>query len=244
MKNKIEHHDEFIFASCKDWNGQFFVDASREIGGYWRWVSSPTELLNALKEKTPRYIFFFHWSWLVPKTIWKKYECVCFHMTDVPYGRGGSPLQNLILAGHASTKLSALRMVEEMDAGPVYAKRTLDLSGSAQEIYIRAGRLSAEIMKWMVSVRPDPIPQEGNVTVFTRRKPEQSKISKQGDVNSLYDFIRMLDADGYPRAFLDYGDYRFKFRQAKKNGDYKVYAEVEITSTGNQRKENNDQNWE
>ncbi len=26
-----------------------------------------------------------------------KFECVCFHMTDVPYGRGGSPLQNLII---------------------------------------------------------------------------------------------------------------------------------------------------
>ena len=52
-----------------------------------------------LKKITPRYIFFLHWDWRVPHVIWQQHECVCFHMTDVPYGRGGSPLQNLILEG-------------------------------------------------------------------------------------------------------------------------------------------------
>ncbi len=37
------------------------------------------------------------------------------HMTDVPYGRGGSPLQNLIARGHTSTKLTAMRMTAEVD---------------------------------------------------------------------------------------------------------------------------------
>ena len=65
-------------------------------------------------------------------------------MTDVPYGRGGSPLQNLILAGHTETKLTALRMVNEMDGGPVYVKMPLKLEGAAQEIYIKAGELSIQ----------------------------------------------------------------------------------------------------
>jgi len=37
-------------------------------------------------------------------------------MTDVPYGRGGSPLQNLIVRGHTETKLTALRCVRDLDA--------------------------------------------------------------------------------------------------------------------------------
>jgi methionyl-tRNA formyltransferase len=62
-------------------------------------------------------------------------------MTDVPYGRGGSPLQNLILDGQTSTMVTALRMVEEMDAEPVYDKRPMILGGRAEDIYLLAGEL-------------------------------------------------------------------------------------------------------
>ena len=44
-------------------------------------------------------------------------------MTDLPYGRGGSPLQNLIINGHKETMMSALRCVQELDAGPIYLKK-------------------------------------------------------------------------------------------------------------------------
>lgn len=32
-----------------------------------------------------------------------------FHMTNFPYGRGGSPLQNLMKRGHHTTTITALR---------------------------------------------------------------------------------------------------------------------------------------
>ena len=41
-------------------------------------------------------------------------------MTDVPYGRGGSPLQNLIVRGYSEIKLTVLQMVKAFDAGLVY----------------------------------------------------------------------------------------------------------------------------
>jgi len=226
--------NDFIFASTKEWHYPMFIDAQKEIPGKWTWVSS-TEALNAICQKTsPCYIFFFHWNWLVPRNIWEQHECVCFHMTDVPYGRGGSPLQNLILAGHTSTQVSALRMVEEMDAGPVYAKKPLSLDGSAQEIYLRAGKLSADLMQWIILTKPTPVPQQGDVTLFKRRTPEQSCMPKTGHLSSLYDFIRMLDADGYPHAFLEYGDYRLEFRRASKESSACLIAEVKIRLHGNE----------
>ncbi|WP_244154419.1 hypothetical protein [Ectopseudomonas composti] len=154
-------------------------------------------------------------------------------MTDVPYGRGGSPLQNLIVAGHSQTKLTALRMIEEMDAGPVYTKKDLDLSGTAQEIYVRAGALSTEIIRWMVSVEPEPVPQSGEPVAFRRRIPEQSRLPESGEVAYLYDFIRMLDADSYPHAFLDYGDFRLEFRKAQQ-GDMELSAQVKIYKRKNE----------
>ena len=49
-----------------------------------------------LSKFSPHYIFFPHWSWLIPEEIYQNFECVIFHMTNLPYGRGGSPLHYLI----------------------------------------------------------------------------------------------------------------------------------------------------
>lgn len=216
-----------VFASSKSWHKPLFESLQSKFDLNWIYVSTPSELDVVVEASNPKYIFFLHWNWLVPETIWKKHECVCFHMTDVPYGRGGSPLQNLILAGHKETKLTALRMVSEMDAGPFYTKRPLKLEGTAQEIYVRAGALSAEIIEWMVENEPVPIDQMGAVVLFKRRKPEQSCMPKTGSLRSTYDFIRMLDADGYPQAFIEHGEFMLKLSKAKlENGC--LIAEVQI----------------
>lgn len=222
-------HEGIIFASCKPWHKPLFEGLKSKFDLNWMYVSTPNELNGVLDAANPKYIFFLHWNWLVPETIWKQHECVCFHMTDVPYGRGGSPLQNLILAGHKETKLTALRMVREMDAGPVYIKRPLKLEGAAQEIYVRAGALSAEIIQWMIENEPVPIEQVGETILFKRRKPEQSRLPETGSLLSTYDFIRMLDADGYPHAFIEHGEFMLKLSKAKlENG--RLIAEVEINS--------------
>ncbi len=218
----------YIVASCKSWHRSGFDESARREEGRWIWVESPDDLLRSVKEASGlRYIFFLHWNWHVPVEIWSRYECVCFHMTDVPYGRGGSPLQNLIAAGHKSTKLSALRMVDEMDAGPVYAKREMPLEGRAEEIYIRAGMLSFELILWMISVEPAAAPQQGEVVSFTRRKPGQSVLAQEGELHQVYDHIRMLDAPTYPLAFVEHGNFRLEFSNAQLLGD-EVIARVVI----------------
>ena len=116
----------YVIASSKPWHEEQSISLDLFNTKEFIWVSNNGQLGRVLEENSDvRYVFFLHWNWLVPECIWKNHECVCFHMTDVPYGRGGSPLQNLIVRGHTETKLTALRMVAEMDAGPVYAKRPL-----------------------------------------------------------------------------------------------------------------------
>ena len=123
-------------------------------------------------------------------------------------------------------------MIKEMDSGPVYSKKPLSLDGSAEEIYIRGGKLSLEIIRWMIEHNPQPTPQEGEVVTFKRRKPEQSSLPNSGNLQSVYDFIRMLDADGYPRAFIEHGEYLINFRNARLDGE-RVVAEVEIKLQSN-----------
>lgn len=230
-KKTFDVKNDLVFASCKSWHKPLFERLKNKYSANWLYASSKEELDQIVLNTRPKYIFFLHWNWLVPEIILQTCECVCFHMTDVPYGRGGSPLQNLILAGHKETKLSALKMVKEMDAGPVYIKRPLNLEGTAQEIYIRAGKLSAEIIAWLIEHEPEPVPQMGEALQFKRRKPEQSVLPKTGSLSNMYDFIRMLDAEGYPHAFIEHGDYLMGFTKAKlENG--RLIAEVEIKSRG------------
>lgn len=181
-----------------------------------------------LKEINPKYIFFPHWSFIIPAEIYENFNCIIFHMTDLPFGRGGSPLQNLIERGIYKTKISAIKCIKELDAGDIYMKKDLDISyGTAQEIYSRAGEIISTMIDEIIEKEPIPIPQEGPVVEFKRRKPEDSNIQNLSSINKIYDYIRMLDAEGYPKAFLETNNMKFEFRNAKlKKG--KLTAEVEI----------------
>ena len=225
----------YLVAGSKPWNRRVFEEVIRKFPGRWEFVSSPEELtLDRVRKIRPRYIFFLHWSWKVPGQIVARHECVCFHMTDVPYGRGGSPLQNLILRGVRHTKLTALRMTAAFDAGPVYAKEDLCLGEETEEIYIRQNCLAAEMIRRIIREEPAPREQGKEGTVFRRRRPEESEIGKARSLGSLFDFIRMLDANTYPRAFLRHRGFRYEFNRAAFC-DGQIKADVTITPCGGRK---------
>ena len=223
--------DVYLVVGSKPWNRVVYDEVIAPLPGTWSYLDDRTRLEEEVTRLAPRYAFFLHWSWKVPPSVLDATECVCFHMTDVPYGRGGSPLQNLIVRGHDRTKLTALRMVDMMDAGDVYMKRDLELHGTAEEIYVRATRLAAEMVAEIIRQRPSPTPQSGDVVTFTRRRPADSAIPPLSSLDAVYDFIRMLDADGYPHAFIEHNGYVYRFTRAVRY-DGRVAADVTITPVG------------
>jgi methionyl-tRNA formyltransferase len=220
---------KYVVIGCRPWNRKLFDEVISRYPGEWHFVGSREELTSdKMRAIDPRFIFFLHWSWKVPDEIVNDFECVCFHMTDVPFGRGGSPLQNLIVRGHRDTKITALRMTHEIDAGPVYLKEPLSLEGRAEDIYIRAGEIEAKMIARIIRVEKAPVPQSGEVVTFKRRKPEESDVAPIQSLAELYDHIRMLDAEEYPHAFLEAGRFRMEFVRAARHPD-RIVAEVSIT---------------
>lgn len=223
------NQNNYVVATIKPWNIAYFDKIKTTLPGTWHLINHNKDLTTEYLEKiNPRYIFFPHWSWIVPDAILERWECVCFHMADVPYGRGGSPLQNLIVRGHKDTKLSALRMVHDLDAGPVYEKISLSLQGSAQDIFNRMTPLVFELIKNISNKEPIPTEQQGDIVVFKRRTPEQSQIPTEGKLAEIYDHIRMLDAETYPKAFLEHGCFKLEFEQAKLDEKGQLMAQVRI----------------
>lgn len=213
---------EYVLATSRSWNEMLARRLEESTGHRFHLITSKDALtLEALSSIKPRYVFFPHWSYLIGSEIYEAYECVIFHMTDLPYGRGGSPLQNLIMRGHKKTMITALRCSAVLDGGPIYKKHEFSLEGSAAEIFIRAARVIESMIKCIIEEEPHPEPQDGNPVFFERRRPDQSNLAHAPvrSLNEFFDFIRMLDAEGYPRAFLDLHDHRIELSHVELRKD-------------------------
>lgn len=217
-----------ILAVSKIWNPSLLENLEKRTSKKFITITSPDKLTEEfLFEVNPEYIFFPHWSYIIPGGIFNKFECVIFHMTDLPFGRGGSPLQNLIANGIYETQLTALRCEEEVDAGPIYLKKPLSLQGRAQDIYQRATFLIEEMIVEIIQNKLIPMPQAGEVVTFPRRKPTEGNLAPLNSINKVYDYIRMLDAESYPNAFLETESFKFEFCNAVIQDD-EIVANVRI----------------
>jgi methionyl-tRNA formyltransferase len=221
--------DRFVVASHRSWNSTLADKLTEKTGSQFVLINNPDSLkIELLKEISPKYIFFPHWSYRIPEEIFLEFECIIFHMTDLPFGRGGSPLQNLIQRKIYETKITALRCTKEIDAGPVYLKHPLSLYGSAEEIFIRASQAIEGMIIQIITQDITPLPQEGEPLTFKRRKPEQGNLCNVDSLEEAFDLIRMLDAEGYPPAFLEIGHLKFEFTRGSLKTDC-VLADVRIT---------------
>lgn len=218
----------YIIASSKNWNHDMVDNLAQKCSARVILIEQESELtLDKLDKIEPDKIFIPHWSTPIDSSIYQKYECIIFHMTDLPFGRGGSPLQNLIARGIYQTKLSAIRCDAGMDTGAVYLKRPLSLHGSAEEIYIRAGSIILEMIIAIIKTDPTPAPQTGEPVSFKRRCPEQGDIKQLESLEQVFDYIRMLDASDYPKAFLETDRLRLEFSRAALKKE-SIWADVQI----------------
>jgi methionyl-tRNA formyltransferase len=123
---------------------------------------------DTVRSLKPRFIFVPHWHWKIPNDIHERFETVMFHATDLPYGRGGSPVRNLIRLGAKSTMLTAFRCVEELDAGPVYMKVSVPVLES-EDATLDLMVPMMNVMAWtIIDSCLQPTPQIGNPTYFER----------------------------------------------------------------------------
>lgn len=175
-----------------------------------------------LDEIKPDYIFFPHWSWIIPESIYQKYECIVFHTADLPYGRGGSPIQNLIIRGIYKTKISAIKVVKEIDSGDIYLKESINLEkGNLDKLlYNISKKIFNKMIPQFLENKILPYKQKGEILKFKRKKTEESNFYKYLSENkvkekNIYDFIRMVDGEGYPKAYLEIGEYRIELVKIK-----------------------------
>ncbi|MDB9909848.1 methionyl-tRNA formyltransferase [Gammaproteobacteria bacterium] len=201
-----------LICDSKNW---FTLQSSFQKKYSTRVISNKEDLTKkTLDDFQPRFIFFVHWNWIVDKEIYENYECIVFHTAPLPYGRGGSPIQNLILKGFDSSPVCGLRMTGKLDAGPIYSQIEVSLDGALNSIFTRICDAVNKMIVEIVEHEPTPRDQEGQTHVFSRLKDTDNEIPHGLSLEQIYDRVRMLDHEDYPSAFILYGNQKLEFSQA------------------------------
>ena len=167
---------------------------------------------------SPKIIFFIHWSEKIPLEIFKRYLCIQFHSSDLPKFKGGSPIQNQIVNGIKKTKITAFKVSDKIDAGDICLKNNLDLNGTAIQIFQKMEKKCVYMIKHLSRKKKIRFyRQKGKSSYFKRRKLKDSNIFsiKKPNISKIFNFIRMLDAPDYPKAYIDLKKYKILLENVK-----------------------------
>jgi methionyl-tRNA formyltransferase len=161
---------------------------------------------DVVRDFKPDLILFYGWSWHVPDGLLKDYVCLMLHPSPLPKYRGGSPLQNQIIAGEKNSKVSIFIMNNEIDAGDLVGQDEISLEGELEEILKQIEDVGFKLTLKILADGLFPEAQDhGSATYFKRRDKKDSEITlselSESSAEYLLNKIRML-ADPYPNAYI------------------------------------------
>jgi methionyl-tRNA formyltransferase len=186
------------------------------------WVFLTEKKYDFIETKKPAYIkiFFLHWNYIVPEHIFKNYECINIHTSNLPEGKGGSPIQNQIIDNIKHTRVNALKMTNDgLDAGPIYCSKNISLQGNIFDIWNIITETAYLLINEIINNNLKPIEQEKSIEkIYKRRKDNSIPFDEETNIEKIYDFIRMLDSNDYPDPYIIVNGYKLSFNRAKFNG--------------------------
>ena len=133
----------------------------------WTFVKD-SESLYSLNLDTVSYIFFFHWPDIVSSRVYENCECVVVHTSNLPHGKGGSPLQNQIIDRVVQTKVNLLKMTKEIDGGDIYCSSSITLQGSLYDVWMSIATVTEGLILDVLTTPPSP--QRQSSTTMTPYK--------------------------------------------------------------------------
>lgn len=142
------------------------------------------------------------------------------HASDLPKGRGFSPLTWLVLEGRNDVPVCLIDAAAEVDSGDIYAKEWITFQGHEliDEMREILGTKTIELcLNFAMSPEP-PVatPQSGEPTYFERRRPKDSEVDPDRSLRDLFNNFRVADNDDYPVFFRHKGcTYVLKIEKAE-----------------------------
>ena len=144
---------------------------------------------------------------------------VC-HPSDLPTGKGFSPIAWEILNGKNELTFTLFEAVEGVDSGPIYNKSKVKLMG--HELNNEIKEIQAATTFRMIINYIDSFPsvssykQKGEETFYKKRTPQDSQLDTDKSISEQFNLLRIVDNDNYPAFFL-YNNHKYIIKIQKSD---------------------------
>ncbi len=131
---------------------------------------------------------------LIPEPVLERALWLNVHPSLLPRWRGAAPIERALMAGDTETGVSIIKLVPELDAGPIAAQRAFPLGEEDDfgTVSARAGELAAELLEQVLTERElTPQPEEG-LTYAAKIGPEDRELDWSRPPEELLNRIRAL----------------------------------------------------
>tara|TARA_Y100000768_G_C23919681_1_gene654223 strand:+ start:216 stop:1142 length:927 start_codon:yes stop_codon:yes gene_type:complete len=185
--------------------------------------SSTLLSLNKLK---PDLIIVMAYGKILPKTILNlpKKGCINVHLSLLPRWRGAAPIEYTLMNGDKETGVSIIKLVEQLDAGPIIAQRKMTIPSEynkqslSKSLTILGTKLLLETIPKILNNNTEFITQdEKKVTYAHKINSQIRKINFNNDAKSIINHIRAHSPK--PGAWLCLNGERIKIIDAKSGSE-------------------------
>jgi methionyl-tRNA formyltransferase len=131
---------------------------------------------------------------LIPEPVLDRALWLNVHPSLLPRWRGAAPIERTLMAGDTETGVTIIKLVPELDAGPIAAQRVFPIESEDDFgiVSARAAQIAAELLE---DVLPEPHlrpqPSEG-VTYAEKIRPEDRELDWAQPAEALANRVRAL----------------------------------------------------
>lgn len=140
-----------------------------------------------------------------------KYNLVV-HASDLPQGKGFSPLTWQILEGKNDITLTLFNAVAAVDAGLIFNKAVVNFSGCEliEEMRDILGNKINELILEFLNKHPNiyGVEQVGQDSFYRRRFKEDSELDPAKSITEQFNLLRIVDNERYP-AYFNYHGHKY-----------------------------------
>jgi methionyl-tRNA formyltransferase len=130
---------------------------------------------------------------LIPAGLLDRADWLNVHPSRLPRWRGAAPIERAIMAGDEESAVSVIRLVEELDAGPIGASRDLRIGGDVTtgDVFREVGRVAPQLIDEALS-NASFSSQVGEATYAEKIGPADRELDFSRPAKELHDRIRAL----------------------------------------------------
>jgi UDP-2,4-diacetamido-2,4,6-trideoxy-beta-L-altropyranose hydrolase len=179
------------------------------------WVHDKQEL------RPGDFCFYLSCGQIVPARILAQFKHnLVVHESDLPKGKGWSPLTWQIIEGKNKIPVTLFEAAEKVDSGVIYAQDWMEFHGHEliDELREIQAKATIKLCKRFIDDYPhilgDAREQVGESDYYPRRVPKDSLINPDKSISELFTLLRVADFDRYP-IFFNKFDHMYKINLEK-----------------------------